>query len=228
MRDKTLRITKIIQFFILTGIELALFILCITHPQLMQDIFADRLLLLFAVLVWGLLVFSLFFLFCDFFKLRFFEEENRTLKRTAYMDSLTNFPNRHGLDAIFQTYSVPEDLADMGCLIVLLDNLDAVNQTQGRIAGDTLLQAFSAIFRQAGEHFGVVGRNGSNEFIAIINHCTEPDMERFVNDMMQQITEHNRQSLQIPIQIRYAYVLNNREHLKTFKDLITTAYTRIR
>lgn len=228
MRDKTLRITKLIQFFILAGIELTLLALCITHPLLMQEIFADRLLLLFAVLVWGLLVFSLFFLFCDFFKLRFFEEENRTLKRTAYMDSLTNFPNRHGLDAIFQTYSVPEDLADMGCLIVLLDNLDAVNQTQGHPAGDMLIQSFSAIFKQASEHLGVVGRNGSNEFIAIINHCTEQDMERLIGDMIQQLTEHNRQPLLIPIQIKYAYVLNSREHLKTFKELITTAYTRIK
>lgn len=228
MRDKSFRIAKILQFILLALLEVLIIAVLITHPQLGQSIFSDHLLLLMAVMIWVLLVFSLFFLFYDFFKLRFFEEENRTLKRTAYMDVLTNFPNRRGLDAIFQTYSLPQDLVDMGCLIVLIDNLERINQELGHHAGDMLIQNFCSIFKRVGDHFGVVARNGGNEFISIIKHCDASRMEQFIQDMTQQIADYNQQCPHAPIQIKYAYTLNGKEHLKTFKELITAAYTKIK
>lgn len=228
MRDKTFRTAKIIQFIILTLLEGLIIALLVTQPQLSQDILTNHLLLLLCIMVWILLIFSLFFLFYDFFKLRFFEEENRVLKRTAYMDELTNFPNRHGLDAIFQTYNTPEDLTDMGCLIVMIDNLNVINQMQGHHAGDMLIQQFSSIFKNVGNRFGVVGRNGSNEFISLLNHCNQQTIDAFVQDMNSRIADYNRQFPQAPLEIRYAYVLNSNENLKTFKELITTVYTKIK
>lgn len=228
MNNKNFRIIKIIQFFILAVLELSVIFVFVTQPQIRSDILSDRCLSILFAMVWTLLIASLVFLFLDFFRLRFFEEENHSIKKKAYTDDLTSFPNRHGLDAIFQTYNEPKDLSDMGCMVIILQNLDIINKTQGRPMGDVLIRDFSAILKKVGERYGIVGRNGSNEFISIINPCNEEKMDELIRTMNQQIEEYNLIAATAPIQIKYAFILNSTEHKKTFKELISAVYAKIR
>ena len=167
---KTFRNTKTVQLVLLLLLE-AVYVLVLTlHPALGTQLFENRTLFILCTLSWILALFNLVWLLYDFYKLRTFAEESHALNRAAFLDHLTGIPNRHGLDVVFETYDSPESLAHVACYMVTITNLKEINQTMGHVIGDQMLKDFSGILESVGDSFGVVGRNGGNEFLMIVNH----------------------------------------------------------
>lgn len=177
--------------------------------------------------VWLLFVSTLFFLLYDFFKLRTFDTERQTLNKVAYIDKLTGLPNRHGLDAIFQTYNSPESIANMGCYMAVIDNLGDTNETLGYEAGSVLIKQFSSILNKLNNDSGIVGRNGGNEFISIINNCNQESMEAYVANVNKKIDKYNEDNSTAPIVIKYSYVVNQNENNISFTQLIASVYKKL-
>ncbi|TIU04250.1 MAG: GGDEF domain-containing protein, partial [Mesorhizobium sp.] len=83
----------------------------------------------------------------------------------AYVDALTNLPNRASLDVALQRLSCAQPNA-WAVLIIDLDNLKPINDTFGHAAGDALLQAVASrlaesvapdrVFRMGGDEFAVI------------------------------------------------------------------------
>ena len=143
------------------------------------------------------------------------------------LDHLTGIPNRHGLDVVFETYDSPESLAHVACYMVTITNLKEVNQTMGHVVGDQMLKDFSGILESVGDAFGVVGRNGGNEFLMIVNHGSHDTMEYFIESLNQQLKEYNEEHSNAPIQIQYAYILNEEAHAEYFSTLLTETYNKL-
>lgn len=224
---KVFRTTKIIQLCLLLILELAFFIILVTHPALGKNIYNNPTLFLLCAITWVLMIFSLICLFLDFYQMRSFAKESHALNRVAYLDNLTGIPNRHGLDVVFQTYDTPESMATVGCFMVTIDNLKAINESLGHQTGDLLIQNFCSILEETGDGFGVVGRNGGNEFILVVNNCTDAIMKQFIKHLEKQISEYNTEHTVAPLQLKYTYILNVEEHAQAFTHLLTATYNKL-
>lgn len=224
---KTFRASKIIQLCITLLLEIFFIVMLCIHPVLMRDIFSNPTMLTLCTAVWLLFIITLFFLLYDFIKLRSCDAEQQTLKKAAYIDLLTNLPNRHGLDAIFQTYNTPESLANMGCLIAVIKNLDELNTTQGYECGDKLIMKFSSILEDVCNGIGVAGRNGGNEFIAVLNNCDTQAMEEFIKSLNEKVAKHNAVFPELPIETEHSYVINSDQKATDFTHLMTSAYNKM-
>ena len=209
---KTFRNTKTVQLILLLLLETAYVLVLTLNPALGTKLFEDRTLFILCTLSWILALFNLIWLLYDFYKLRTFAEESHALNRAAFLDHLTGIPNRHGLDVVFETYDSPESLAHVACYMVTITNLKEINQTMGHVVGDA---------------FGVVGRNGGNEFLMIVNHGSHDTMEYFIESLNQQLKEYNEEHSNAPIQIQYAYILNEEAHAEYFSTLLTETYNKL-
>ena len=224
---KTFRNTKTVQLVLLLLLEATYVLVLTLNPALGTKLFEDRTLFILCTLSWILALFNLIWLLYDFYKLRTFAEESHALNRAAFLDHLTGIPNRHGLDVVFETYDSPESLAHVACYMVTITNLKEINQTMGHVVGDQMLKDFSGILESVGDTFGVVGRNGGNEFLMIVNHGSHDTMEYFIESLAQQLKEYNEEHSNAPIQIKYAYILNEEAHAEYFSTLLTETYNKL-
>ncbi|MDE3198135.1 MAG: sensor domain-containing diguanylate cyclase [Acidobacteriota bacterium] len=104
-------------------------------------------------------------------ELRASESERHTerIRRDAEIDRLTSIYNRRGLDRLL-------DLEEKRCaryghpacvIVVDLDALKEVNDTQGHAAGDELIRRAAATLRAGARVNDIVARIGGDEFVVI-------------------------------------------------------------
>lgn len=224
---KVFRIGKIIQLCILIGIELTFFLILTYNPNLSRHIFSSKPLFTLCAVTWIVMIFSLVCLLFDFYKLRSFAAESHALNKAAYLDHLTGMPNRHSLDIVFQNYSTPESVKNVGCALLTIVNLKNVNEEYGHDTGDRIIQDFCNIFEEVGDTYGFVGRNGGNEFVAILSDATHESMNAFLQAIASRVKLYNDDTKNAKIEINSAYVLNREENKEAFMDLLTLTYTKL-
>lgn len=224
---KGFRSAKIIQFGILLFIEIAFFLILLCNPSMSKLIYSNQPLFLLCATVWILMIFHLICLIYDFIKLRFFAQESHELNKAAYLDDLTGIPNRHGLDVIFNTYDTPESMQSIGCYMITIDNLISVNEAFGRQTGNAIIKDFCSILERVGDTFGIVGRNGGNEFLCILNNCTPDTLKQFTDSMDAETDAYNSEHPQTPIRLRSAYILNSEAQIDAFPELLIATYNKL-
>lgn len=224
---KVFRTAKIIQLCILLAIELFFFLVLTYNPNLARHIYSNKSLFVLCAITWILMIFSFLCLLYDFVKLRAFAAESHALNKVAYLDHLTGMPNRHSLDAVFQAYNTPESLTGVGCAMFTIQNLKEINDTQGHCVGDTLIMNFCHIFEEVGDEFGFVGRNGGNEFVAVINNCNEEMINHFITTLQNRVNIYNKEHSKTPILLSFSYTLNEEEKVKAFTQLLTVTYNKL-
>jgi diguanylate cyclase (GGDEF)-like protein len=84
--------------------------------------------------------------------------------RTAETDSLTKVANRRAFDRIVESMGGSGDERRAAVLLVDLDNLKKVNDTQGHAAGDAVLQAVAGVLAAKVRDGDLVARLGGDEF----------------------------------------------------------------
>lgn len=224
---KVFRGAKLIQLCTLLAIETVFFLILVCTPALGARIYTEKPLFILCTITWILMIFNLLCLIYDFCKLRSFAKESHALNKLAYLDHLTGLPNRHGLDTVFQTYDTPESLAQVGCAMITIDNLKMVNETCCHADGNQMIQGFCSILENVGDKFGVVGRNGGNEFIAVINNCTADTMNLFINTLKEEVDIYNTENPKLPLHLKHTYILNSEECAEAFTQLLTTTYNKL-
>lgn len=224
---KRFRTAKIAQFLILLLIEIVFFLILLAHPSMTRELYGNRPLFFLCALVWVLVIFQLLCLLHDAFQLRTLAKEGHTLRRLAYLDGLTGIPNRHGLDTIFRTYDTPQSMAEIGCCMLTIENLPEINERLGRLPGDAMIQDFCSILEKVGDSFGIVGRNGGNVFLAVMDKCDADTIRRFSAALQEELDHYNQKHEQTPLSVRSAYVLNSEAKLDTFPRLLTATYSRL-
>jgi len=94
------------------------------------------------------------------------------MERLAFLDELTQLPNRRYLETALDTAMEQRQLLGepFGVLMIDLDSFKSINDEFGHIYGDRALEqvgrTLSSVFRSS----DVVGRWGGDEFLAIIPH----------------------------------------------------------
>jgi diguanylate cyclase (GGDEF)-like protein len=88
----------------------------------------------------------------------------------ASTDALTGLPNRRAVQDTLKRMIAQSGrtLAPMAALVLDLDQFKAINDTYGHDRGDAVLCAVSDVLRRALRTSDFVGRNGGEEFIALL------------------------------------------------------------
>ena len=224
---KSYRQKKIIQFVFFLILEIIFFLILITNESLRSNVFTHSGIFSLCLVCWILFILILLSLFHDIYVLRNFATTNHELQQLAYLDNKTGIPNRNSLDLIFKSYSTTESLKDVGCCLFTIDNINTINEATGREAGDKVIQSFCTILEETGDKYGFVGRNGGNEFIMVINNCTNELMEHFYATLDKRILLYNEKNAETPIHIKRAYTLNAEEQHTNFSRLLTATYNKL-
>lgn len=104
------------------------------------------------------------------FVLLCFERIRAELHRAATTDALTGLPNRRTIN---ERAGVILELADAGrqpfsVAVIDIDHFKSINDQHGHDAGDTVLQQVAAVLRAQCRGEQVVGRQGGEEFVALL------------------------------------------------------------
>ncbi len=219
---KRFKIFKMIQLGISIIFFIIYFLLLFFTPSFRANIYSNKMLFILCALLWLFMIYSFTTLIFDFHRLRETIASERALNRKAYLDRLTGIPNRYSCDLIFDTYKDASHIEEIGCLLISISNLATINKQQGHEAGDKILQDFSALLERVADSYGFVGRNGGNEFIVVLENCSDEKIKNLLLDIEKEIALCN-----MPVTIASAYVLNHNEHITRFTDLIALVYKKL-
>ncbi len=221
------KVSKYIQLALTILFDIAFFTILIVEPALRYAVFSNRYLLTLCIIMWAFSIVTLAFLVSDLHKILELEITHHELNKEAYLDDLTGIPNRHSLDSVFDEYESSDSISKLGCAIVKLSNLIEINNDLGRSSGDEAIRVFSDIFETAGESYGFVVRNGGNEYLAVIEDCTDSRMQEFIKGLKAAIEANNMNRENIQLEIEYAYVINSDIEADHMSDLIGAAYKKL-
>ncbi len=103
----------------------------------------------------------------------------------AQTDHLTGLVNRRGWDlAITQALQSLESYGDhMSVVIMDLDGLKQVNDGEGHVAGDALLQEVARVLSGLVRRDDVVARIGGDEFGVLLRNCAQGEAEHRAADI---------------------------------------------
>ena len=222
------RLIKIIQLCIVFILEASFLVVILSNRWLRESIFLNKSLFSLCVITYIIMIFFLISICVDLFALRNIVSDNHSLQKQTYLDNLTGIPNRYSLDLIIATYNSPESLRSVGCLLFELEKVTEVNESLGRAEGDKVIQNFSIILEDICDSLGFVGRNSGNEFVVVINNCTEHIVTDCFAAIAQRVNMYNADEQNAtPIVYNQTYTLNSEENLPSFSRLLTATYHKL-
>lgn len=89
-----------------------------------------------------------------------------------------------------------------------LNNLRTINNSLGHDKGDEYIRSFAAQLRKAVPEKYFVGRNGGDEFLAILRGLNREEVEACMNHIRTQTAEYSRQHPEMPISYAGGYALS--------------------
>lgn len=224
---KSFKIFKIVQLVVVVMFEIAFLLILLLDSTLRNNVYSNRPLFILCAVTWVWAILVMICIILDLQGMKRLVTADQDLHTAAFLDDLTGLPNRYSLDQIFRSYNTEDTLKNTCCCLSTIDNLPELNDTFGRNTGDSMIRVFSAILEETGREFGVVGRNGGNEFIIVINNCTREVIDQFSNKLDEQLAIYNNEHPYTPIIVRNAYALNSEEKKSSFSDLLTVAYGKL-
>lgn len=192
-----------------------------------QYVFSSEPATILFIIIWVLLISGFIFILVDISIISSIKLGYHSLYGVAYTDPLSGIPNRFSCDTIIEKYYDAPLPDNIGCLMIDLINLSAVNTQYDHKTGNKLLRDFSAILSKSSLSLCFVGRNGGNKFLAIFENCTPEKVDVFLSKVAEQVAHYNTSSNSVAIDYKYGLALNSEEHTKKINLLISLANDRI-
>lgn len=146
-------------------------------------------------------------------------KETTTLKDEitliADIDSLTGAYSRSYFDRYANAFDSRYEVGWLASLIMIdFDNLKAINDTYGHLAGDTVLQNISKLIKESLRANDLFFRFGGDEFVLILEDCELELAEKIARRLNQEILKSS-ESLPYVVSISYGIArLNHNSDLK--------------
>lgn len=223
---QSFRKKKILQLSLFITLEFFFLLTLFLNLQLMKELFPLSLLTISTAILLVFFVLSIIFLLYDLKQLNRLSAFSKQWEQLTYLDK-AGIHNRYSLDLLFNSYSTPESLENVGCCLFTIKNLEEINKKAGRKAGDEVIKAFCTILDESGAKYGFVGRNGGNEFVIVLENCTKATMSLIYASMDKRLYLYNERHPQLPIKINRAYTLNANENCSSFFGLLAATYDKL-
>jgi diguanylate cyclase (GGDEF)-like protein len=152
-------------------------------------------------------------------------KETNTLKDEitliADMDSLTGAYSRSYFDRYASEFETRYDEGWIASLIMIdFDNLKAINDTYGHLAGDTVLQNISKLIKESLRANDLFFRFGGDEFVIILEDCDIELAEKIAKRLNQEI---QKSSESLPYIVSISYGIAKLTHSSDLKKVIHEA-----
>ena len=217
---------KVIELSVFVVLEIIFLIIILTNKTMKTSIFLDKSLFTLCSVMYATIILSLAFLVYDFLKLRELKIQSHELENLAYLDSKTGIPNRTSCSLFFENHGSADSLNGICCIVSEISNIKSINESFGKDFGDRVIRDFSAILESSSKDYGFVGRNGGNEFITVIEKCTDEKLISYLKLLNSGIDAYNESS-QASITVRSESVLFDKEEVSNFSELIAKAYKKL-
>ncbi len=113
------------------------------------------------------------------------------LGRLAYIDTLTQMPNRASCERKIQEYIQNPPKGSLAAVMFDMNNLKKANDIRGRQEGDQIIVSFANILKSESQPFGFVARYGGDEFLALFKNIDERGVEDFLARVSAKVVAHN-------------------------------------
>jgi diguanylate cyclase (GGDEF)-like protein len=114
---------------------------------------------------------------------------HRELRDASELDALTGLHNRRHLDASIgrlmaaRSRLAPTERRPVSAILFDLDHFGQVNKLHGHQVGDDVLRAFAALLRARFRSADVVGRQGGEEFLAILDGASRAEAAEVADEV---------------------------------------------
>ena len=119
------------------------------------------------------------------------ETDQGLLEEMAYVDTLTDLPNRRMFkEQLARAFAHSQSYhTKVGVIFIDLDNFKWVNDSKGHDVGDLLLQRIAKRMQDATQANGVVCRLGGDEFTVIVDSFIHPlPVEKVAQKLLDRVT----------------------------------------
>jgi len=143
------------------------------------------------------------------------------LERASYLDELTGLGNRR---AFIKRAAVCEEIQQIGCVVLDINNLKLCNDRYGHLAGDDLIRESAACIREAFEELGDCYRVGGDEFYVLLYGKNQSQIAEAVERLNQIVANKKADSATL---ISLAYGWGLRDSGETMEHLVNRCDERM-
>ena len=147
--------------------------------------------------------------------------KNKLLEQRAYTDAHTGLPNKGACKELLSNKEIISE--PTACIMFDLNNLKTVNDTMGHSAGDQLILNFARLLRNVIPEKDFVGRYGGDEFMAVIYHTSQTEVEEILKCLCLEKDRLNNREDKMLIDYAYGWALSTNNGKYTIQTLLDKA-----
>ena len=147
--------------------------------------------------------------------------QNRLLQSKVYLDEATGLPNKNKCEELLNAEEPPE--AGTALIVFDLNNLRVINNNLGHEMGDRYIRSFAEQLRLAVPAEQFVGRDGGDEFLAVLHGVDHQGVRDCLESIRRQCAAYSEEHSQMPISYAAGYALADEFPGSTMRELFASA-----
>ena len=149
---------------------------------------------------------------------------NRQLQKKVYLDEATGLPNKNKCEEILGEEDPVDAGAPVGMCVFDLNNLRTINNNLGHEKGDEYIRSFADQLRSVASETCFVGRDGGDEFIAVLRGADQEAVESCLARIREHADEYSEAHPDMAISYAAGYALSSDfDEPPTMRDLFRQA-----
>ena len=159
----------------------------------------------------------------ELFKALRYAAQNRVLCQKVYLDEATGLPNKNKCEEILASEEPLTDRESIAVMVFDLNNLRIINDRQGHERGDQYIRSFAEQLRAALPEKYFVGRDGGDEFIAVLKQVDHEQVKDCLQMIREQTERYSKNHPDMPLSYAVGYALSTDFPGSNMKDLFRYA-----
>ena len=149
--------------------------------------------------------------------------QNAALRKKVYLDEATGLPNKNKCEELLNAPEPVSENAPVAVCVFDLNNLRTINNNLGHDKGDEYIRSFAQQLRLAvpEEHF--VGRDGGDEFLALLHGLNHEETNTCLRQVRESIAKYSEKHPEMPISYAVGYALSTDFEGTTMRELFRLA-----
>lgn len=149
--------------------------------------------------------------------------QNAALRKKVYLDEATGLPNKNKCEELLNAPEPVSENAPEAVCVFDLNNLRTINNNLGHDKGDEYIRSFAQQLRLAvpEEHF--VGRDGGDEFLALLHGLNHEETNACLRQVRESIAKYSEKHPEMPISYAVGYALSTDFEGTTMRELFRLA-----
>ncbi len=152
-----------------------------------------------------------------------FAAQNRVLQKKVYIDEATGLPNKNKCEELLDDPDPISPESPVALCVFDLNNLRTINNNLGHEKGDEYIRSFAKQLGKAASGTCFAGRDGGDEFIAIIRDANEDAVRKWLDVVRQACRDYSAKRPDMPISYAVGWALSSDFESCTMRDLFRCA-----